>query len=239
MNVASSPGLRFSIGDRVECNVGDGLWEPGKIIKVEVTLDSGKEVPYQVKLDNGQSVSAPVDSANVIREVKFDINNMFGLTPAESGGIYTEDVAISESDLQAIFYSIDADGSGEIDLEELTAALSDLGFELPDDKVAALFKEYGIIEELGGERVISYDSFKRLVIALRIQPARNVKFAMDLFRKYDDDGSGSIDKFEFKEIVSEIEKDQERRTGSVRTQTAAIAGIAGAAAGVLVATNLL
>lgn len=40
---------------------------------------------------------------------------------------------------------------------------------------------------------------------------RNVKYAMNLFKKYDADKSGEIDKAEFREIAKEIQADARRR----------------------------
>ena len=48
-----------------------------------------------------------------------------------------------------------------------------------------------------------------------VRPARSVKFAMDLFKSYDVDTSGSIDKFEFAELAAEIEANYKRRTALV------------------------
>lgn len=45
-----------------------------------------------------------------------------------------------------------------------------------------------------------------------MQPQRDVKFAMDLFKRYDADNSGSIDKNEFRTIAREIQLDARRRS---------------------------
>ena len=48
-----------------------------------------------------------------------------------------------------------------------------------------------------------------------VRPERSVKFAMDLFKSYDVDTSGSIDKYEFAELAAEIEANYKRRTALV------------------------
>ena len=67
---ASQPrGLRFAVGDRVECNVGD-RWEPGRVVRLYYRsgADEGAQVaPYQAELDSGAVVYAPHDDDAVIR----------------------------------------------------------------------------------------------------------------------------------------------------------------------------
>lgn len=65
-----SSGLRFIVGQRVICNVGE--WLPGRIARLLYSEPHWKEdkvVPYQVVLDNGQRVYAPADDDRVIRAV--------------------------------------------------------------------------------------------------------------------------------------------------------------------------
>lgn len=61
--------LRFSIGDRVECNMGD-TWEDGTVVNLMYQEEQMPEelfMPYQLKLDNGKLVCAPVDSDGCVR----------------------------------------------------------------------------------------------------------------------------------------------------------------------------
>ena len=65
--------LRFRIGDRVMCNMGetDG-WTPGTVIALNYREDgwpSGKTAPYQVKLDGdtNRQIYAPEDHDGIIR----------------------------------------------------------------------------------------------------------------------------------------------------------------------------
>ena len=66
--------LRFSTGDRVECNIGvGGRWMPGTIIKThykESGFEAGFTAPYQIRLDIGNLIYAPADNDNSIK--KFD-----------------------------------------------------------------------------------------------------------------------------------------------------------------------
>ena len=67
--IAANPGrppLRFAIGDRVECNVGE--WASGKVIALwysEPGFD--QPAPYQVLLDSGSFIFAPQDVDSVVR----------------------------------------------------------------------------------------------------------------------------------------------------------------------------
>ena len=65
--------LRFRIGDRVMCNMGEtGGWTPGTVIALNYREDgwpSGKTAPYQVKLDGDteRQIYAPEDHDGIIR----------------------------------------------------------------------------------------------------------------------------------------------------------------------------
>lgn len=70
---ADGPGLRFKVGDRVKCNLGDE-WGTGTVIKLWYReSDWEKErptAPYQIRLDNGTLIWCPMDSGNFITTTK-------------------------------------------------------------------------------------------------------------------------------------------------------------------------
>ena len=113
-----------------------------------------------------------------------------------------------DTQLEALFYSFDADSNGSIDQGEFESAIDELGFALSKERVGELFTEF----DADDSGTITLDEFKTLVSQTGLAPSPRLKYAMDLFKRYDVDASGSIDKFEFKQIAAEIEADQSRRT---------------------------
>jgi len=59
-------GLRFKIGDRVECNTGAKVWSQGKIVKLGWNTGEGV-APYQIELDDGTLIFAPADVDDLVR----------------------------------------------------------------------------------------------------------------------------------------------------------------------------
>ena len=64
--VQPSTGLRFDVGDRVECHVENNAWVPGTVAKLHVDHEGGT-APFAVNLDRGDSVIAPADDDRFIR----------------------------------------------------------------------------------------------------------------------------------------------------------------------------
>lgn len=61
-------GLRFGVGDRVECNLGEYGWRTGTVIKQWYVDDSSDVAhPYQVILDDGNKIFAPDDADHCIK----------------------------------------------------------------------------------------------------------------------------------------------------------------------------
>merc|ERR1711959_72650 len=58
--------LRFKIGTKVECQIGDE-WAKGKIISLLYRDESGMCAPYQIELNDGTLIYAPTDDDEVIR----------------------------------------------------------------------------------------------------------------------------------------------------------------------------
>ena len=114
----------------------------------------------------------------------------------------------SESDLEALFFNFDGDSDGSLSRENLGSALDMIGFTLSEEYIDALFKECD--SRQSGS--LTLDDFKKLVSISGFAPSQNLRYAMNLFKQYDDDNSGTIDKFEFKTIAVDIEADQRRRT---------------------------
>ena len=62
--------LRFKVGDRVECNMGEGKRLAGTVADVmyrDSEMEQGQVCPYYVKLDAGYHTWAPMDEDDVIR----------------------------------------------------------------------------------------------------------------------------------------------------------------------------
>ena len=65
-------GLRFKMGDDVECNTRDG-WQKGKIVNIlwrDDDMPEGMTVPYQIELDDGVLIYAPADDDEIIRRAE-------------------------------------------------------------------------------------------------------------------------------------------------------------------------
>lgn len=112
----------------------------------------------------------------------------------------------TDKELEALFYSWDANSDGQIDRKELGDALDTLGYPVDLD-VTGLFELFDA--DKGG--TIDLEEFKVLVNRIGIEPDRGLAYAMDLFAKYDEDRSGQIDKAEFKALAQEIRADSDRR----------------------------
>ena len=115
--------------------------------------------------------------------------------------------AVADRELEALFYSFDDDSNGEIDREELEKALGSLDYAMTTSEITDLFQEIDV--DRNGS--ISLQEFKRLVGRLGLTPDKNIWFAMKLFAKYDEDGSGVIDKGEFRALAREIQVESDRR----------------------------
>lgn len=117
----------------------------------------------------------------------------------------------SKVDLESTFFSFDADSSGGIDLKELKGALLNLGLTVGDNEAAALFRKY----KTNGSKTIDFAGFQRLVKDDVFQetqlPRGQITYAMDLFRQFDKDDSGTIDKDEFVAIAQKMKGDSTRR----------------------------
>merc|ERR1711998_125079 len=64
--------LRFSIGDKVECNTGKG-WQKGSVVAHmyrDEYMPPGMVAPYQIKLADGSLIYAPADEDELIRKQK-------------------------------------------------------------------------------------------------------------------------------------------------------------------------
>ena len=133
-------------------------------------------------------------------------------------------------DIEALFYSFDANNDGVVDKRELVAglerigraidqsqlssALDRFGFTPSQERIDALFAQY----DTDGSGALSLDEFTVLATSTGLDAAAkagatqsSLRFAMDLFQRYDEDGSGSLDKAEFKGVALEIEADRRRR----------------------------
>jgi len=125
---------------------------------------------------------------------------------------------IPEEELEAIFYQADSDLSGEIDRKELAEVLFTVGYRIRKDEYDAIFDE---IDE-DGTGNIDFDEFKLFISKTQRQVFKSQRFAMDLFKRFDVDQGGTIDKFEFAALAEEVEANYKRRT--VLTAVAAAAG---------------
>lgn len=115
---------------------------------------------------------------------------------------------IPDAELRAIFFQYDRDSDGEIDRDELAEAVFRAGYRIPKPMFDEIFLTFD--DDCGG--TIDFEEFGSFIQKTNLRPERSVKFAMDLFNKYDVDTSGQVDKFEFAELAAEVEANYRRRT---------------------------
>ena len=95
--------------------------------------------------------------------------------------------ALEDYQLRAIYQRADADGSGEVDREELTSALFAVGYRLDVDEYAAMFDE----ADVDGGGTITFEEFKDFIVKKPPPPiTKSQQFAMELFYKYAAQGWG-------------------------------------------------
>lgn len=114
----------------------------------------------------------------------------------------------SEADIEALFFALDTDSSGSISRNDLDRYLTGIGLSFSPMFVDALFEECD--EDKSG--ALTLEGFKKITALTGVPPSSKLGAAMELFKQYDADDSGSIDKFEFGMIAQDIFADQRRRT---------------------------
>merc|ERR1719217_1399052 len=71
--------LRFGVGQRVACNMGNNEWSTGVVTSLmwreDETMPPGMVAPYQIKLDNGDVISAPIDEDDVVKKAPAEAEN--------------------------------------------------------------------------------------------------------------------------------------------------------------------
>lgn len=138
------------------------------------------------------------------------VTNVLGGAYEQASGWFSSltNRQLDERELEALFFSFDYDSSGAIDRQELAMALDRLGYPMVAGEANALFDQHCLTRGDG----ITLNEFKGLVSQCKLRPESGLRSAMALFAKYDNDGSGQIDKREFMSLAQEIKSESDRRT---------------------------
>jgi Ca2+-binding EF-hand superfamily protein len=105
----------------------------------------------------------------------------------------------SEDRYRKFFVEADTDNSGSLSLSELTAALRKGGYTESDAKIKKMFDAV----DDSGDCQISLDEY---LTAMGLLPEKDHKAAMmrRVFRQFDKNGDGQIDRTELKEVFVEL-----------------------------------
>lgn len=107
-------------------------------------------------------------------------------------------VAKMAGDVDHVFKTIDVDGSGEIDREELEKLFSHLDCHISRDEMDAVFREL----DTDGNGQISEQEFAAWYVRSEERIKSKVK---DMFDTFDKDNSGSIDREEVRALLEQVE----------------------------------
>jgi len=125
---------------------------------------------------------------------------------------------LTDEELKEIFYRSDADLSGEVDKDELAAALFSVGYKIDREEYGRIWDE----ADTDGGGTISFEEFLNFVRNSQRRSYESQRFAMELFNRYDIDRGGTIDPWEFAGLAEEVEQNYKRR--SILTGAAALVG---------------
>ncbi|EKX32482.1 hypothetical protein GUITHDRAFT_39668, partial [Guillardia theta CCMP2712] len=99
------------------------------------------------------------------------------------------------NELYQLFCSLDADGGGQLELQELQQLFDSMGIKMEEEKLKEMFAE---VDE-SGDGSIDFDEFLHIkAMEMPLDPLAEARRAFDLFDK---DGSGSIDAGELKDAL--------------------------------------
>jgi Ca2+-binding EF-hand superfamily protein len=106
--------------------------------------------------------------------------------------------SINEADVDKLWQAFgvfDADGNGEISVDELASVMQSLGQKVSPKRLRSLIKEV----DLEGSGTINFDEFKALMIAHQGDPESRLRLAFAIF---DQDGNGRITTAELHSVMS-------------------------------------
>merc|ERR1711871_1313976 len=94
--------------------------------------------------------------------------------------------------MREVFEMFDESGDGEVDMDEMSGLMSDIGMDFSDDDKKLLMENF----DKSGDGQISFDEFWQYMRSMS-QPTDPNKVVEDVFSLIDKDGSGSITAEEF------------------------------------------
>lgn len=106
------------------------------------------------------------------------------------------------SHYQKFFEDADVDGSGFLSQDELIGALRRNGYSGDDDKIKSMFDTV----DFSGDNKISLDEYLAAMGQLSPQQHKEARLR-SVFRQFDKDGSGVIDRSELDAVFNELGKD--------------------------------
>jgi calcium-dependent protein kinase len=107
---------------------------------------------------------------------------------------------VSNSDLEAIINSLDVDGSGSVDLTEFTAALMSRRVYMSHEKLWSAFKRFDIHDN--GRITVNELS----EVLDKEHAVKDPNYWVEMIREVDQDGDGSIDFDEFREMMEKVNR---------------------------------
>jgi len=107
------------------------------------------------------------------------------------------ELLMKEMAVSSIFFSLmDANGNGQIDRREFRKAIAGMRGDVPDSVCNELFEEFDA-DRSGDISYAEYNSF-----ILRETLRKNCGHAMEFVKRWDVDGSGEIEKWEFRRAIA-------------------------------------
>jgi Ca2+-binding EF-hand superfamily protein len=100
-----------------------------------------------------------------------------------------------------VFSRVDADGSGDLDVIELQAALLKMGQDLSELEVEEVLSE---LSSEGGALEMSVSQFLDKITLYESERAADTEKCAKLFAQFDEDGSGQLDRLEVLKLAKEM-----------------------------------